>query len=138
MDRADLQRLALGRIADTRVLLAGKRWGAAYYLAGYAVECALKSCIVARLMRTDQFPEKRFSEQCWTHNLTQLLSLAGLKNQLNADSITDPDLLVNWETVRDWNEASRYAPATKVMAEELYDAITTRRHGVLPWIKTHW
>ncbi len=97
MTRADLQKLAQDRVADAKLLLAGKRWAAAYYLAGYAIECALKSCVIAYLMRTDQFPERRFSEQCWTHNLTQLLGLAGLQADLDAATGADPDLLANWD-----------------------------------------
>jgi len=45
--RDDFQKLANDRIADAKHLLEGKRWGEAYYLAGYAVECALKSCVIA-------------------------------------------------------------------------------------------
>jgi hypothetical protein len=45
MNRAELQRLAKERISDAKVLLAARHWSAAYYLAGYAVECALKACI---------------------------------------------------------------------------------------------
>jgi HEPN domain-containing protein len=136
--RADFQKLANERVADAKVLLAGKRWAAAYYLAGYAVECALKACIIAYLMRTDQFPERKFSEQCWTHTLTQLMGLAGLKIDLDAALATDPDLLENWNTVKDWREASRYARTPKAKAEELCDAITDKKHGVLPWIKARW
>jgi HEPN domain-containing protein len=138
MNRADFRKLAIDRIADAKVLLAARRWAAAYYLAGYAVECGLKSCVIAYLMRTDQFPEKRFSEQCWTHSLRQLLALAGLKADLDAASTADPDLLANLEIVKDWSESSRYARTTKVKAEELYDAITDKKHGVLSWIKGHW
>jgi hypothetical protein len=54
--RADFQRLANDRIADARALLAAKRWSAAYYLAGYAVEAALKACI-AKLMKAEEFPD---------------------------------------------------------------------------------
>ncbi len=49
MDRADFQRLALDHIADAKALLAARRWGGAYYLAGYAVECGLKACILVRV-----------------------------------------------------------------------------------------
>ena len=45
MNRADFQRLADVRIDEAGVLLAAGRWSGAYYLAGYAVECALKACI---------------------------------------------------------------------------------------------
>ena len=138
MNRADFQKLANDRVADAKVLLAAKRWAAAYYVAGYAVECALKSCVIAYLMRTDQFPERKYSEQCWTHGLVQLLGLAGLKADLDAASAADPDLLANWDAVKDWREASRYARTPKIKAEELYDAITDKKHGVLPWIKARW
>ena len=58
LDRAGFQLLAQTRIDDAGVLLAQSRWDAAYYLAGYAVECSLKSCVIVRLMATDEFPEK--------------------------------------------------------------------------------
>ena len=138
MNRADFQLLANDRLADTKLLLRGKRWAAAYYLAGYAMECGLKSCIIAYLMRADQFPEKKFSEQCWTHNLTQLMGLAGLHAELEAAMVVDPDLRANWDIVKDWSEASRYDRTTKTWAEDLYAAITDKKHGVFPWIKDRW
>jgi len=76
LDQANFKRLAETRIADAEVLLERGRWDAAYYLAGYAVECGLKSCIIKKLMATDEFPEKRFSEGCWTHDLSRLVALA--------------------------------------------------------------
>jgi len=63
MNRADWQKLASERVKDAKALLKTKRWAGAYYLAGYAVECGLKSCIIAYLMKRDEFPERRFSEQ---------------------------------------------------------------------------
>jgi HEPN domain-containing protein len=67
VNRAELQRLAMERIGDARALLAARRWSAAYYIAGYAVECALKACI-AKLMKSEEFPDKRFADKCWAHN----------------------------------------------------------------------
>ena len=52
MNRAELQRLSLERIEDARALLAAKQWSGAYYLAGYSLECALKSCVLAYIERT--------------------------------------------------------------------------------------
>ncbi len=40
VNRAELQQLAEDRILDAQALLAVNRWSGAYYLAGYAVECA--------------------------------------------------------------------------------------------------
>jgi hypothetical protein len=88
----------------------------------------LKACI-AKLMKSEEFPDRTFAEKCWTHNLTQLLGLAGLKDAFDAAIAADPDLLVKWEIVRDWNEVSRYARKTKADAEELFDAITDKKHG---------
>jgi HEPN domain-containing protein len=135
VNRADFQRLAKDRIRDAEALLRAKRWGAAYYLAGYAVECGLKSCVIRRLMITDLFPERKFSEQCWTHGLAQLLGLAGLKADMAA---ADPDLQENWDIAKDWRESSRYARTMKDKAEALYDAIADKKQGVLAWIKGRW
>ena len=45
MNRTDLQQPALTRLAEAKALLAAGFPAGAYYLAGYAVECALKACI---------------------------------------------------------------------------------------------
>ena len=106
-------------------------------MAGYAVECALKSCI-AKLMKSEEFPDRNFAEKCWTHNLTQLLDLAGLKADFEAALKAALDLRDNWDTVKEWNEESRYARTTKAKAESLYEAITDKKHGVLSWLKLRW
>jgi HEPN domain-containing protein len=137
VNRADFQKLANDRIADAKALLAAKRWAAAYYLAGYAVECALKACI-AKLMKAEEFPDKSFADKCWTHNLIQLLGLAGLKDDFDAAKQADPELSGNWVTVKDWDESSRYLRSLKREAEELVAAITDKTHGVLSWIKLRW
>jgi len=76
VNRADLQLLARERIRDAKILLTNRRWAGAYYLAGYAVECALKACI-AKLMKAEEFPDRSFAEKCWTHDIERLVSLAG-------------------------------------------------------------
>ena len=52
MNRTNLQRLAEERARDAELLLEGGQWSGAFYLAGYAVECGLKSCVLARIERT--------------------------------------------------------------------------------------
>jgi len=39
---------------------------------GYAVELALKACIIKTLMATDAFPDKKFSADCYTHVIEKL------------------------------------------------------------------
>jgi hypothetical protein len=68
VNRTDLQKLARVRLGDAKVLLKAKRWPAAYYLAGYAVECGLKACVLVRLAGQPDmiFDDRRFSDKCWT------------------------------------------------------------------------
>ena len=140
MNRAGLQGLAMERIADARALLAARRWSAAYYLAGYAVECGLKACILARVAALPEvlFEDRRFSEKCWTHDLGQLIGLAGLKATFDTDCAADPNLLLHWDTLALWTESSRYERRTKADAEPLYEAVIDKRHGATPWIKRWW
>lgn len=80
MNRALLRQLAEDRILDAGCLLAGGRWSAAYYLAGYAVECGLKACILAHIEASGAiFVDRKFSEKCWTHDFEELLGLADLR-----------------------------------------------------------
>jgi HEPN domain-containing protein len=137
VNRRELQQLANERIRDAKWLPAGRRWSAAYYLAGYAVEAALKACI-AKLMKSEEFPDKAFAEKCWTHNLTQLIGLAKLKDDFDAALKVNADLSRNWEFVKDWSEASRYERIPKADAEKLFAAIMERKHGVLPWLQQRW
>ena len=137
MNRLELQGLAKERLSDAKLLLAARHWSAAYYLAGYAVECALKACI-AKMMRPEEFPDKTFTDKCWTHNLPQLVVVAGLKEDFEIALKADPDLADKWVTVKDWSESSRYARILKMDAEDLYAAITDKRHGVFPWLKLRW
>jgi hypothetical protein len=134
--RRDFRTLAELRVEEARVLLGGKRPLGAYYLAGYAFECALKACI-AKQRKRFEFPPKRNSvEKMYSHDLDTLLDLAGLTAQLKKDTAEDKVFEANWNTVKDWTAQSRYA-TSGLNAQELYNAITGH-HGVLPWIKLRW
>jgi len=137
MNRTDFQELAEVRIAEAAVLLAAQKWDGAYYLTGYAVECALKACI-AKLTNQYDFPEKRFAEKCFTHDFERLLDCVDLEGKLFADLITDQIRSENWETAALWKEVSRYERKSQAEAELLYNAITDSAHGVLPWLKQNW
>ena len=47
--RADWQQIAEEQLLAAQALLAAQCWASAYYLAGYAAECGLKSCVLVRL-----------------------------------------------------------------------------------------
>jgi HEPN domain-containing protein len=131
-----LRQLAEDRILDAERLLTGGRWSGAYYLAGYAVECGLKACILAYVEAVGAiFQDKKFSEKCWTHDLEDLLALANLELSLDAEAVANPVFRRNWELAKDWNEASRYQQKTQAEAQAIYDAVATNANGVLPWIR---
>jgi HEPN domain-containing protein len=136
--RAEFQELAEQRLAEAKALLDQGQWDGAYYLAGYAVELALKACIIKILLATDAFPDKEFSKNCYTHAVEKLVVLAKLDGALKTAAYADPDLLTNWALARDWSEEKRYHRIDKTEAEALYAAIADAVHGVLPWIKTQW
>ncbi len=109
----------------------------AYYLAGYAVECALKACI-AKETRRHQFPDKTKVDKSYSHVLLQLVKVAGLEDEQLARVKGDPDFETNWDVVQPWSEESRYQRHSHESAQALLLAISDRRHGVMTWIKLHW
>jgi hypothetical protein len=125
-------------VAWQRCVFPGYSWAGAYYVAGYAVECGLKSCIIVYSMKTDEFPEKRFSERCWTNDLEGLLALAGLEVGRAADAATDAEFGENWDVAAKWKESSRYVFRRKAEAERMVRAVADLKHGVLSWIKYRW
>ncbi len=89
LNRADLQLLTEERIQDAQALIRGKRWSFAYYVAGYVVECALKSCLLARMIHTGWvFEDKAKIDECLTHDFGKLIRIAGLTDELNASLAT--------------------------------------------------
>jgi hypothetical protein len=82
MNRADFQALTDERSDDADALLKSARYGCAYYIAGYAVECALKVVIADRTKEGD-FPPKD-SRKYYPHDLRELLGLAGLQSAFEA------------------------------------------------------
>jgi len=79
MDRKDLRSLSRVRLLEARALLKAGLPDGAYYLAGYAVECALKACIAKETKRYE-FPEKRRVNASHTHDLADLLKVAELQD----------------------------------------------------------
>ena len=138
MNRRDFQQLSRLRIREAKVLLDAGLFCGSYYLAGYSVECALKAIIARRTRRYD-FPDKALANQIHTHNLTHLLQAAQLTTALEHAMAVAPPLQENWRSVLLWGEGTRYILETSELnASELYLACTSRRDGVLPWLKNFW
>jgi len=143
VNRAELQRLAEERLKDAKALIDAGRWEFAYYTAGYAVECALKSCILSRMIHTAWvFEDKWDAKRCLSHEFKQLVGLAGLTDQLDnylkVSAAAGKEFVVNWETAVEWRVTSRYEARTEDEARKLYAAIADEPYGVLRWIRDYW
>lgn len=137
LTKTDLEKLAQVRLEDSLFLLQAGRSSSAYYLAGYAVELALKACI-SKLIQSHVIPEKAFINAIYTHRLDNLLSTAGLLPELNTDAKADPEFAAYWAIASKWTEESRYEFWDPMSAATLLQAIHEPNHGVFQWVKKHW
>jgi hypothetical protein len=143
MNRNDFQRLAELRLKEARALLAAELPDGAYYLAGYAIECAFKACIAKRTREYD-FPEKKLVNESHTHDIVSLLRLAGLSDRLKIDIGRDVVSESFWETVQRWSEQNRYELIEGddvfrfLKSKLMLTAVESEKGGVLPWIKQYW
>jgi hypothetical protein len=133
----DLEKLAQIRLDDAVLLLAQKRSSSAYYLAGYAVELALKA-VIAKLVQPNTIPDKAFILATYTHKFDDLLSTAGLRPQFQADVKTDLQFETYWAIASQWTESSRYTIWDSITAATMITAVANPKHGVFRWVKAHW
>lgn len=137
MNRKELQELSRIRIKEAKALLDKKLYDGAYYLAGYAVECALKACI-AKNVREHDFPDKRLVIDSYTHDLAKLVKAASISDELKRKIAGSSEFAANWDIAKDWSEDSRYKRNKKAEALDLYNAIADPQNGILSWIKSYW
>ena len=133
----DLKALSDMRLRDAEVLLSAEQFSAAYYLAGYAVECGLKA-VISLSFRANVIPSRKFVADIHTHDLGTLVSLAGLKVPLDEARADNPRLDANWAFVSQWKETVRYESIDPLVAGRMLTAVGDPVAGVLPWLKTHW
>lgn len=117
------------------MLITNGCWSGAYYLAGYAVECALKACIAKGTERFE-FPDLKRVKSSYTHDLVELLRVADLTKPLREAERRQTELARNWAFVT--AEEARYEKRSQADADALLKAVQDRRYGVLPWLKKHW
>lgn len=138
LNRNKLRQLCDSRLEEARALLDNRLWTGAYYLTGFAVECALKSCLAGAVREYD-FPDKEFVNQMYIHNLEKLFKLNGaLWAHLQTDMVADTKLAVNWSTVKDWDDSKRYDVVEELAAKGLYAAVTDPSSGIVEWIRRRW
>ncbi len=137
MNKQDFETLVDMRLIEARLLLDHNCYQGAYYLAGYALESALKALICKQVGEND-FPDKKLALACHTHNLKDLISVAGLKQRLSIQEESDHDFKLYWMLAKDWSEAARYSTVIdRTKANDLYNAITDTKSGILVWLKNY-
>jgi HEPN domain-containing protein len=138
-ERTTFQQLAHLRLDEAKALLGSDQPSGAYYLAGYCVECALKA-IIAKQFRGNEIPDKNLVNKVYTHDLTDLLRLAGLESELDAARRKDSDLDGRWSIVKNWKEQARYNIWTKPQAAAIIDAVDGdgRNGGLFQWLTARW
>jgi hypothetical protein len=138
VNRADFHKLTEIRIREAKVLLDRKCYEGSHYLAGYAVECALKACIAKRTQAHDFPPKPQVVRDYYQHDIESLAKLAGLEPELNK-RLSVVQFSSNWALVIEWSEQGRYEThMDSKKARDLYRAISNSRNGVLPWLKKYW
>lgn len=137
MKRTDLQAIAQSKIDDAELLLEHHRYSNSYYLAGFAVEIAIKACI-AKQIAAETIPDKNYIQAIHVHNIAELVGLAGLKPELQNKQTADPEFHTYWGIATKWKTDSRYQAIDPTSCQLLIQAVVEPEHGVLPWIKTYW
>src|SRR5579862_9634373 len=120
MNRSDFKEIAQIRLRDAKALLKSGNYAGAYYLAGYAIECALKACIAKQTRRYEFPPDRKTVEKLYTHDLVGLAKEAGLYAAIEAEGVLNKSFQENWKTVTSWKEGSRYEKHTRAEATDLY------------------
>jgi len=120
--RKDFHRLTELRTKEATILARSRIQQGAYYLAGLAVECALKACIAKRTRRHDFPADAKHAGRVYSHDLAELLKLAGLDSQLNSEMRGNPQLAANWSVIKAWRVGCRYE-TTGLNGKDMVDSL---------------
>jgi hypothetical protein len=118
MNDSDLKQLAQEHLDDAMALQGSQRFAGAIYLAGYAVECALKFRICQTLGWSD-FPPNSDHRALKSHDLNFLLNYSGMLLE------TKKTYSFLWERAAQWNPEMRYRTLARPNAAECHDFIST-------------
>jgi HEPN domain-containing protein len=137
LEATALERGATEKLAAARVLLHAGYPSDAYYLAGYAIEFALKS-IIARRFRAATIPDLKLVRQIYSHDLDALARQAGVLGALEIAAESDRALRDAWTIARTWNVDVRYGHTDFATASEYIEAIGggDDQQGLLGWLRS--
>ena len=127
----EFQQVAEIKIKEAQALFERRLYNGAYYLAGYAVECAFKACI-ARHVRNNELPDKSFVNDSYTHNFDKLLNISELTEEFKNAYSENWELYENWMIISEWTVDSRYQfSIDKDDAKDIIKAVNDEENGIL-------
>jgi HEPN domain-containing protein len=138
MNRSDFQQLTELRVREAEVLLREGYFDGAFYLLGYAIECALKACIAKQTKEYDFPPDRKAVEAIYKHNSGDLLKASTLEREHEQARRASSAFDANWKIIQGWTEQGRYQQGkSEKEVQEFFSAIVGDE-GVLPWLKKFW
>lgn len=136
--KKNLQDLARLRLKEAKALFDAGLYDGCVYLAGYAVELALKARI-CRVLKISKYPAEGFGSSYKVHSLDQLKVLAALDPDISVTK--NKDLFDNWSIAVKWDPEQRYDPPgtyDEPAAKDILDSIQSKPDGVLTWLTKRW
>jgi hypothetical protein len=137
--RTELQDLSRLKLKEAEALYKAHLYDGCVYLAGYAVELALKARI-CRLLRVKEYPlSGEIGRAFKVHNLDQLKVLAGLSAEIHVDK--NRELFNNWSKAVEWDPEQRYEAPGKYDASSariLLESLKAKPNGVFTWLTKLW
>lgn len=134
----DFKMLSDRYLKSAEALLTSENFDSAYYLAGYSVECLLKSIICKRIQQYE-FPPKNVERTHYTHILERLIETAGLNKNLEFDRGKSTELEKSYKVLTDWDpQILRYDASSvgKEKAKNYLDEIKNQK-GFFIWLNKY-
>lgn len=135
----ELTNLARSRLDEARALFDVKKYDAAYYLAGYAVELAIKAKI-CQIFKWPEFPPSPqipkyckdisdilYKQLVKTHDLEMLSGMIFcLSGTTTENEMNKANLIHEWKTIIEWDPEDRYqklGSKTELDTNEMIEAV---------------
>jgi HEPN domain-containing protein len=133
----NLQDLSRLKLREAEALYQARFFDGCVYLAGYAVELALKARI-CKVLHVNEYPLSRDIGRAFKiHSLDQLRVLAGLSAEI--DIKKNKELFDNWSKAVAWDPEQRYDPPGRYnagTAKAVLDCLTAKKWSFFVAIET--
>lgn len=122
----ELKKIAKSRLQESEILFSNRKYDAAVYLCGYAIELALKARICKTLKWTE-FPNASVKnpQTFKTHHLITLLALSGIGDKVKSTCLAEWTVVtqgINWDPELRYQKIGSY---TRIDAANMLSAVKT-------------